>query len=493
MKLLQLVAILLFVTSAKASNVQVSNLSVDQANQKASFTVSWENSWNLNTIPNNFDAVWIFLKYRQGGVWSHATINTVAGNHTLGSSLAVASLTDATGIMIKRATTGSGNISTNNDVTLLLTNLPTTSMIELVQVFAIEMVQIPAGSFSLGDNSTSDSSFSNSTIASEALIAANTLRPAGLTLTGQSSAIPAAFPKGFDEFYVMKYEISAGQYTAFLNTLTRTQQVSRVGTDVSVSGTITDINVLRETSTSTGSPRIMCPASLPNTTDPILFTCLANDKACEFLNYADIAAYLDWSALRPITELEYEKACRGTASRISGEFPWGNALIFFNSSTINITGNNTPTETLTDCDPANNPTHLGVAAYQGKGMVTGQAIVPLRCGFPGAAATSRALMGASFFGVMEMGGNCIELVVNVSNASGVTFTGNNGDGVLSAGGIANVTAWPSSTTCNGVGKKGGDYNAVANRLRVSDRALINVTTNSVLNNRIDGSGGRGGR
>jgi formylglycine-generating enzyme required for sulfatase activity len=494
MKYLKIIALLLCsVQTIEANNVDVTNLSVDQASQKATFTLSWENSWNLTTLPNNFDAIWVFVKFRQGGVWSHGLLSTTPANHTLSSSLAIASLTDAIGIMIRRSTNGNGTINSNNSVTLQLTNLPTSTMIELVQVYAIEMVQIPAGSFSVGDNSTSDSSFTNNTIASENLIAANTLRPSGLTLTGQSGAVPAAFPKGFDEFYIMKYEISAGQYTAFLNTLTRTQQVSRVGTDISVSGTITNINVMRQTSTSSGSPKIMCPASLPNTTDPVFFTCLGIDKACEYLGYADVAAYLDWAGLRPVTELEFEKACRGNAARVSGEYPWGNALIFSNASTINLVNNNTPSETLSDCDPLNNPSHLGVAAYQGKGIASGQGQLPLRCGFPGAAATSRSLMGAGFYGVMEMGGNCNELVVNVSNASGLTFTGVNGDGVVSTTGNANASLWPSVTTCNGIGEKGGDYNAVSGRVRTSDRALINLTTNSVLNSRSDGTGGRGGR
>ena len=192
MKFLKIIVLLLCcISTANANNVDVTNLSVDQATQKATFTLSWENSWNLTTLPNNFDAIWVFVKFRQGGVWSHGLLSTTPGNHTLGSSLAIASLTDAIGIMIKRSTNGNGIINANNDITLQLTNLPTSSMIELVQVYAIEMVQIPAGSFSAGDNSTSDSSFTNTTIASENLIAANTLRPSGLTLTGQSSAVPA--------------------------------------------------------------------------------------------------------------------------------------------------------------------------------------------------------------------------------------------------------------------------------------------------------------
>jgi formylglycine-generating enzyme required for sulfatase activity len=40
------------------------------------------------------------------------------------------------------------------------------------------------------------------------------------------------------------------------------------------------------------------------------------------LSWFDVAAYLDWAALRPMTELEFEKVCRGPENRIAGEYAW---------------------------------------------------------------------------------------------------------------------------------------------------------------------------
>ena len=44
---------------------------------------------------------------------------------------------------------------------------------------------------------------------------------------------------------------------------------------------------------------------------------------CNFLSWMDLAAYLDWAALRPMTELEFEKICRGPNPPIAGEYVWG--------------------------------------------------------------------------------------------------------------------------------------------------------------------------
>ena len=56
--------------------------------------------------------------------------------------------------------------------------------------------------------------------------------------------------------------------------------------------------------------------------EPAVFACNASadkvfndptdgqDRACNFLNWNDLAAYLQWAALRPMTELEFEKICR---------------------------------------------------------------------------------------------------------------------------------------------------------------------------------------
>ncbi len=41
----------------------------------------------------------------------------------------------------------------------------------------------------------------------------------------------------------------------------------------------------------------------------------------------DLAAFLDWDALRPMTELEFEKMSRGPLLPNAGEYIWGNQTI----------------------------------------------------------------------------------------------------------------------------------------------------------------------
>ena len=49
------------------------------------FDMSWDNSWR---DVNNFDAAWIFVKYRRTGdtLWKHAYISTTAANHSSDST-----------------------------------------------------------------------------------------------------------------------------------------------------------------------------------------------------------------------------------------------------------------------------------------------------------------------------------------------------------------------------------------------------------------------
>lgn len=45
--------------------------------------------------------------------------------------------------------------------------------------------------------------------------------------------------------------------------------------------------------------------------------------ACNWLTWMDGAAYTDWAALRPFTELEFEKAARGPQLVVNDEYSWG--------------------------------------------------------------------------------------------------------------------------------------------------------------------------
>jgi formylglycine-generating enzyme required for sulfatase activity len=215
--------------------------------------------------------------------------------------------------------------------------------------------------------------------------------------------------------------------------------------------------------------RISVPGN--NNTLPAIYACDAtagtenssNDGqniAMNFLSWADLEAYLDWSALRPMTELEYEKVCRGPLPRVAGEYTWGTTAInAVNSSSVS----NPLTATESYGTVANGNCAYGVNS-------TSSSYGPLRVGIFATSSSGRASSGASYYGAMEMGGNLWERVVTTGNASGVAFTGNNGDGTLDVNGEANQTSWPAPTTATGSGFRGGEYYTTpANYVRVSDR------------------------
>src|SRR6185503_17797427 len=96
----------------------------------------------------------------------------------------------------------------------------------------------------------------------------------------------------------MKYEITQDQYVAFLNVL---DSVQATGLNIH------PLNVVRNGII--GSPSLGFRTTLPY---------VPADLYLPQLN-----SYLDWAALRPMTELEYEKACRGPVVPVHNEFPWG--------------------------------------------------------------------------------------------------------------------------------------------------------------------------
>ena len=49
------------------------------------------------------------------------------------------------------------------------------------------------------------------------------------------------------------------------------------------------------------------------------------DRPANFISWDDGCAFADWAGLRPYTELEFEKACRGQKKPIPADFPWGTA------------------------------------------------------------------------------------------------------------------------------------------------------------------------
>ena len=465
--------IMLLASGLFANNIVVENISMtgqDAGNNYTmiEFDIAWDNSWRTSSAPNNWDAAWIFAKYQDdGGAWSHCTLNTNDGNHTAPSGSTIEAVTDGKGVFIYRNANGTG--SNNWDNARLRWEYGTDGVGDdatvTVKVFAIEMVYVPGGNFYLGDGSSTNR-FHNGDNTGESFQVTSAQIELGqsdgkLWATGEwdnpSGSLQTDYPTGYDAFYMQKYEISQGQYVDFLNMLTYDQQDTRTATSPSATGQVNSNSYRNGLEVQT--------AGTDNTVPAVYGIDLNNNDgnlgefiACNYLSWADGAAYADWAGLRPFTELEFEKACRGTQGTVSEEYAWGDATI--HNSAYTITNDGTSAATV------GNSTTAGNASYS---TTDGSIDGPLRCGIFADSNSDRQESGASYYGIMEMSGNLWERPVTVGNATGRAFTGINGDGVLDATtGNANTTNWPG-TGATGAGFRGGGWDGAASGLRVSAR------------------------
>ncbi|WP_116126725.1 formylglycine-generating enzyme family protein [Lewinella sp. IMCC34183] len=422
------------------------------------FDVGWENSWRFDDGPANWDAAYIFVKYQvSGGEWSHATLADIQPQ----SGASVFVTPDAVGAFIHRSAPGVGDVF-YDDLLVdwdYLADGVTTSEVVRVQVFAIEMVYVPEGAFDLGTGGTETSSFYVDgglvgsdrpyRVTSEDEVSMGSLSPdftyRGAALDGNLAvSIEASFPKGFAAFYCMKYETSQAQYVEYLNSLSESVRVS-VG--LSASGAqVGDLLTYR-------NGMYWQAGAVAATVYPAI--------PISWLSAEQVTAYLDWSGLRPMTEFEYEKACRGTLAAKKSEYAWGSTSLYSTAYLADAAGYDNEYVT----NPGTGASEIGNALCNTNRPMTG----PLRNGiFAGSASSlSRAASGASYYGIMELSGNLGEFVVTVNNPAGREYTGNHGDGLLSALGLGGLLNWVTGNTAFGV--RGGSFDDTAAALRVSDR------------------------
>ena len=499
------------VSLAHANNIAISNVSITGQNNAQKFKliefdISWDNAWLVNSGPNNWDAAWVFVKYRSKAdntnTWHHATLHYVNGTgsgdgHTEPTNSNISSRNDtgsggAHGVFIHRTNLGHGPVS-YTDVRLRwnygVDGLGDGDNVELC-VMGIEMVYVPQGSFVVGSGGGEAGAFYTQPtitepyqISSEAAITVGTMAGnlyyASILSGGdRGGPIPAGFPKGYNATYCMKYEITQSQYVAFLNRLTYSQQVTRTA----VSPTLPAGTAAMFTGGPLNAARngIKIMTSGVASTTPAVYACDFNNNgiydqssdgqsiACNHLSWADVAAYLDWAALRPMTELEYEKAGRGNQAPVATEYAWGNTSI---TAAISITSPGSNNEI---ANPSANCTFQN--GVQG----------PMRSGTFAQALTTRVESGASYYGIMELSGNVWERPVTVGDPLGRAFSGNNGDGDLSPAGNANTLLWPAFNAV-GAGVRGGSYSDSAIYVRLSDRFFAA----NPFSPRVGNDGGRG--
>lgn len=465
-----------------ANNITISNVSLSNNNGvnqvRINFDVAWDNSWRCDqagvgySAPYNYDGAWITFKWRNVSTIQRSlewyTATAIGAPAVAGAGGLLTSTTRPGYYLSRGATNGTGSVNfTNNYITWTYTtgtNVPnwassaaptpadfTSNYIE-VCVIAIEMVYIPAADFYLGDGtdainppapytSTVHGQFhQQGSVSTPFLINTDGAAVGSWSLGGATAgnlnnnnragqagvgnqddwdnSTSVSFPtlsylKGRSAVWCMKYEVSQGQYADFLNHLTPQQAA------------------LRYSSANYGQNRytIMGNSGVANTVAPN-FIAGAPERACNYLSWTDGCAYLFWVSLRPMTEMEYEKICRGPVTPLIAEFPWGTQnLIPLNANVQNnytdeaasgasyVSGGNTAAST------------AGANCYS-SGVSNSALVNPGRCGMFATQYSNREQAGATYYGVMDMGGNLAERVVSIGHAAGRAMADYYGNGNL---------------------------------------------------------------
>lgn len=434
-----------------ANNMQVSNVSFVNDNPvsktaEIEFNISWENSWRDSI---NYDAAWIFLKYKSGSnEWNHLNLSIAGNSLGTGTSATLAPTQDNIGAFLYRSGISNGNFI-NNGIRLFwnygingivsLTNMEV-RLIAMEMVFVPQTVQFDLKSVTITntmyDGNPSNYDVFNVTGSSgwpvldtslslpfivnkyEPLSGAygnqNTIRTIGPIRIDLDNGIDfnndgiidnVNYPTGYQSFFCSKYEISEGQYSDFINCL-NSQQVGNIG----IAGiSISNVNGVYY-------------ASRPN-------------RSCGKSSEVRVLAYADWSGLRPWTTLELIKAIRGPRS------PGFDVSYYRNSWNGNpLIGEQNGTETYfvgsgiyTPISNFHNMFEINTGGFN---------FGAVRSGIFATATSDQNRSGASFYGIMDIVGNCNDPVINFDTS--VNFVANHGDGNLSTSGFSNVTGWNSA-------------------------------------------------
>ncbi|MBP9853991.1 MAG: SUMF1/EgtB/PvdO family nonheme iron enzyme [Candidatus Omnitrophica bacterium] len=505
-----------FIIISEANNLTISNVSLADRNPSdktliAQFDIRWDHAWKTKI---NHDAVWLTFRLHSPSVTptdkklcqiTDSGLNPIHSSTGTATNIEIYVPEDQKGAFVRlnhyavEPTVDSESVQVELDYDACGF---TANDSVFLTVSALEMVYIPQGEFYAGDYMASTAALHAGSsddnpwyIADEESISisnptSNGYRYAsaglpGEDVTGTTFNIPGQFPKGYNGFYMMKYEITEGQWVEFINSLPSSG--ARANHDLTDNNhKNTDTVVARNTISCSGTP-LSCSTQRPQ-------------RALGYLSWMDLAAFLDWSALRPMTELEFEKSARGPVLPKEGEFAWG-ATGIVSPGALTAGDENGSEESLTAEANANvgNVTLTGGDTPYGPDFVTG----PLRSGIFASEATDRESSGASYYGVMELSGNLRERIVTVGNAAGRSFAGSHGDGVLSTAsgyeGNADQSDWPGIdaqinygvTGAAGSGFRGGSFTDVlpGSPLTISNREEAAKADINAYNN----SGGRGVR
>ncbi len=470
-----------------ANNIQLQKVSLTDTNRAAKtvnikMNISWEHSWRDSI---NWDAAWIIIKYKEPKdslwKWKHGALSQSGNNAGSGAGYKIVVPDDRMGAFFYRSAIGSGNVA-SNDVKLFwdygaagVTNIDSVE----VRVFATEMVYVPQGSYCLGDGNGSQysaasfhlkNSLNYSVINDKWSPLINTYSSSseynrandddilynqgirisginGIDINNDKVTDYLNYPTGYKSFYCMKYKVTQGQYTDFLNTIFSTD-TSSSALDYFVS-TNTDPNKLKAVPKALKAvwyPLADYLYSTPtdynrNTilldTIQIKFIVLRPDRAYGIMDIKKSLSFSDWAGLRPMSELEFEKSCRGPLPSVFYEKPWGYDSMYVQDNSnyyepFKLSGTENGTEFFLDYNITRRNLEPSI-----NGTVNGDGGVgPYRVGIYATDTSSRVSAQASYYGIMDLIKNTAELIIPANDAISRTLNYNiNGQGVLTPFGL----------------------------------------------------------
>ncbi len=391
-------------TVAFGNNILVQNVTTTGNNAtnktiQVQFDLSWDNSWRDSI---NWDAAWVFMKFKNAsGVWQHVQLNTTGFANGTGTANTVQVTSDKVGAWVYRSAAGTGTFNSTSmqlQWNYGLSGLTSVTGLE-VRVYAVEMVYVPQGDFNVAKTFSNDGSQTFKTISAPgnklpvinqkisptltyndgAIVNIRIKGDAGIDSNNDGIIDKPDYPVGYKAFYCYKYELTEQQYADFLNTLSSSQ-----ATSIGIAGTgITFTNGMYFSST----PTLAC----------------GNSNVNRFLSLAD------WSGLRPMSILEFNKASYG---------PLQPSLVVYSQSLCGSV----------DYYSASTGTSTNFGALVNVGSYANST-------------SSRAFSGGSYYGIFEMSGNAHE---PVSKLGYFNFTQINGNGSLGTNGLSDETNWVSS-------------------------------------------------
>jgi hypothetical protein len=399
-----LLSLFLYAGWASANNMLIQNVTTTGNNAAAKtiqvqFDISWDNSWRDGI---NWDAAWVFIKFKDAnGLWQHAQLNQTGFANGSGTANIVKVTSDKVGCWAYRSALGSGTFNATGmqlQWNYGLSGLNDVTGLE-VRVFSTEMVYVPEGEFNCAKIFHNSAAYNsartfyapkdnfpviNSSLSpilnynNGSLLSIKIKGDAGLDTDFDGIVDKTLYPTGFTPFYSFKYELSEQQFADFLNTLT-SNQISTIGVPVS--------SIFKNNNSYN--------VSSPN-------KALGNSNAMRVLSYAD------WSGLRPMSFLEFNKASYG------------------------------PEQPLLVCPGCfaicGYPANRGTCCFNDGG----QGFTLIDVGSFANSTSTRDQSSSSYYGILDLTGNAHEPVVKLSAFS---FSKINGDGNLSPNGSNNVNNW----------------------------------------------------